>query len=627
MKVSHKVVLSASIIVMLAFATYSFLEYNKLRTELIEQTNTNTKEKSIALAVQINNWLDAKLGLIDTIAQSIDADFSADNIQKNIDLPIFKKEFLLIFGGLDTNGIRITNDKTWNPTDYDARQRPWYNLARNHNQAILTEPYIDTVTGDIVISAVASIKDKGIFKGGFGGDLSLKTVSDALNSLHFNHTGYSFLINENGKIISHPDINLNDKLITDLIQDGMPELDNNLVRKQLMDGTSVFVSFSPLPSLYGSNWYVGVVLDEYKLLGDVRDFGWTAFITTLIAALLVSIVLYFVVTRLLEPLHALRKSLQEINSGQGDLTKRLEITSNDEFGDVSNEFNTFIDYLQNLITEVKGRSRNVRENTDKTALSSAQSSTELNTQLVELDNLATSINRMSATANDVATNAQTAAERANQADVATQEGEQVVDRTTESILQLTDQMGNVVETITHLVDYSNNIESILTVITNIADQTNLLALNAAIEAARAGEHGRGFAVVADEVRTLASKTQESTKQIHDMINQLQEGVREAEKAILENKDKANSTQLIAKEASSALETIRNSIHEISDMTGQIASAADMQSTSAQEIDHNTIRIRDISQSLSNAVKEQSSLCENMVDITIEQTTSLDKLKV
>ena len=627
MKVSHKVVLYASIIVTLAFATYSFLEYNKLRTELIEQTNSNTKEKSIALAVQINNWLDAKLGLIDTIAQSIDADFSADNIQKNINLPIFEKEFLLIFGGLDTDGIRITNDKTWNPTDYDARQRPWYDLARDHNQAILTEPYIDTVTGDVVISAVASIKDKGVFKGGFGGDLSLKTVSDALNSLHFNHTGYSFLINENGKIISHPDINLNDKLITDLIQGGMPELNNNLARKQLMDGTSVFVSFSPLPNLYGSNWYVGVVLDEYKLLGDVRHFGWTAFITTLIAALLVSIVLYFVVTRLLEPLHALRKSLQEINSGQGDLTKRLEITSNDEFGDVSNEFNTFIDYLQNLITEVKGRSRNVRENTDKTALSSAQSSTELNTQLVELDNLAASINRMSATANDVATNAQTAAERANQADIATQAGEQVVARTTDSILQLTDQMGNVVETITHLVDYSNNIESILTVITNIADQTNLLALNAAIEAARAGEHGRGFAVVADEVRTLASKTQESTKQIHDMISQLQEGVREAEKAILENKDKANSTQLIAKEASSALETIRNSIHEISDMTGQIASAADMQSTSAQEIDHNTIRIRDISQSLSNAVKEQSSLCENMVDITIEQTTSLDKLKV
>ncbi len=627
MKVSHKVVLYASIIVTLAFATYSFLEYNKLRTELIEQTNSNTKEKSIALAVQINNWLDAKLGLIDTIAQSIDADFSANNIQKNINLPIFEKEFLLIFGGLDTDGIRITNDKTWNPTDYDARQRPWYNLARDHNQAILTEPYIDTVTGDIVISAVASIKDKGVFKGGFGGDLSLKTVSDALNSLHFNHTGYSFLINENGKIISHPDINLNDKLITDLIQGGMPELNNNLARKQLMDGTSVFVSFSPLPNLYGSNWYVGVVLDEYKLLGDLRDFGWTAFITTLIAALLVSIVLYFVVTRLLEPLHALRKSLQEINSGQGDLTKRLEITSNDEFGDVSNEFNTFIDYLQNLITEVKGRSRNVRENTDKTALSSAQSSTELNTQLVELDNLAASINRMSATANDVATNAQTAAERANQADIATQEGEKVVEHTTDSILQLTDQMGNVVETITHLVDYSNNIESILTVITNIADQTNLLALNAAIEAARAGEHGRGFAVVADEVRTLASKTQESTKQIHDMISQLQEGVREAEKAILENKDKANSTQLIAKEASSALETIRNSIHEINDMTGQIASAADMQSTSAQEIDHNTIRIRDISQSLSNAVKEQSSLCENMVDITIEQTTSLDKLKV
>jgi len=207
MKVSHKVVLYASIIVTLAFTTYSYIEYNALRTELIENTKVNTQEKSTALAAQINNWLNGKVGLIDTVAQAINADFSSDNIQKNIDLPIFKKEFILIFGGLDTNGIRITNDKTWNPTDYDARQRPWYALTKKHNQAVLTEPYIDTVTKDVVISVVASLDDNGIFKGGFGGDLSLKTVSDAVNSLHFNETGYSFLISKEGTIISHPDIN------------------------------------------------------------------------------------------------------------------------------------------------------------------------------------------------------------------------------------------------------------------------------------------------------------------------------------------------------------------------------------------------------------------------------------
>jgi methyl-accepting chemotaxis protein len=341
----------------------------------------------------------------------------------------------------------------------------------------------------------------------------------------------------------------------------------------------------------------------------------------------VSFVLFLVITRLLQPLRALHESLQEINGGEGDLTKRLAITSNDEFGDVSGEFSKFVDYLQHLISEVKGRSLSVRENTDKTATSSARSSSELHTQLNELDQLATAMQEMSSTAHNVADNAQSAASRANQADVAAKEGEAVVERTTKSIAQLTDQMGDVVKTINDLVVYSDNIESILTVITDIADQTNLLALNAAIEAARAGEQGRGFAVVADEVRTLASKTQESTEQIQKMIQQLQTGVRSAEKVILESRENANSTQLIANQAKDSLHVIRSSINEINDMTVQIAAAAEEQSATSNEINRNTTNIRDISQSVSDAANEQSSLCKTMVEITTQQATSLDKFKV
>jgi methyl-accepting chemotaxis protein len=237
------------------------------------------------------------------------------------------------------------------------------------------------------------------------------------------------------------------------------------------------------------------------------------------------------------------------------------------------------------------------------------------------------MHEMSATAHDVADNAQTAASRANQADAAAKEGEVIVDRTTTSIAELTYKMGDVVTTINDLVKYSDNIESILTVITDIADQTNLLALNAAIEAARAGEQGRGFAVVADEVRTLASKTQESTEQIKKMIQQLQTGVRGAEKVILESRENANSTQKIADQAKLSLEAIRISINEINDMTVQIAAAAEEQSATSNEINRNTTNIRDISQSVSDAAQGQSVLCETMVEITVEQARSLDKFKV
>jgi methyl-accepting chemotaxis protein len=613
-------------VVTLAFSAYSWLQYSNLKSALYEKTTISTQESSKALALQVNNWLKGKMDLIEVISQTIDVNYSAETIQNAFDVPIYKDEFILLFGGLDTNGTRITNDKTWNPEGWDSRKRPWYGIGKQYDQAALTEPYLST-DGEVLISVIADISDKGTFKGSFGGDLSLKTVSEAVNALNFNNTGYAFLLSKDGKIISHPNGELNGKSVTNLLKDKIAVGSTDLVENTLQDGTAVYVSFSPLPNLYGSDWYVGVVLDEGKLFASVREFGWIAFISTLIAASLVSFVLFLVITRLLQPLRALHESLQEINGGEGDLTKRLAITSNDEFGDVSGEFNKFVDYLQHLISEVKGRSLSVRENTDKTATSSARSSSELHTQLNELDQLATAMQEMSSTAHNVADNAQSAASRANQADVAAKEGEAVVERTTKSIAQLTDQMGDVVKTINDLVVYSDNIESILTVITDIADQTNLLALNAAIEAARAGEQGRGFAVVADEVRTLASKTQESTEQIQKMIQQLQTGVRSAEKVILESRENANSTQLIANQAKDSLHVIRSSINEINDMTVQIAAAAEEQSATSNEINRNTTNIRDISQSVSDAANEQSSLCKTMVEITTQQATSLDKFKV
>lgn len=626
MKVSQKVALCASAIVILAFSLYSWVQYSSLKNALFTKTATSTLESSRALAVQVNNWLNGKLALIEIASQAISSDFSNESIQKTFDLPIFKEEFLLMFGGLEAEAVRFTNDPNWNPPGWDARKRPWYPVANAHKRAVFTEPYLST-EGDVLISAVANFYDKGQFKGAFGGDLSLRTVSDAVNTLNFNGTGYAYLVNEAGKIISHPNTDLNGKNITEFIAGNLPRLNTELTSVSLKDGNQAYVSFTPLPNLYGAKWYIGVVLDEDKVLQDVREFGWIALISTLIAAVIASFILYLVVSSLLKPLQALRQSLQEINSGDGDLTKRLNVVSKDEFGQVSADFNHFIDYLQALIQEIKHLSGDVRLNTDKTADSSVRSAKQLQEQLSELDQLATAMHEMSATAHDVADNAQTAANRANQADIAAKDGEVIVMRTTQTIAQLTEQMGGVVNTINDLVGYSNNIESILTVITDIADQTNLLALNAAIEAARAGEQGRGFAVVADEVRSLALKTQESTKQIKQMIHQLQVGVKSAESVILKSRENANQTQEVANQARDSLQAIRSSIIEINNMNVQIATAAEQQSATTSEINRNTTNIRDISQAVAEAAQHQESLCNTMVDLTNQQANALDKFKV
>ncbi|WP_415888406.1 methyl-accepting chemotaxis protein [Neptuniibacter sp. SY11_33] len=626
MKVSHKVALLASTVVVLTFAIYSWIQYSSVRDALYEKTEQSTQEATLVLSYQITNWLNAKLKLIDMMAESINADFSQETIQATFDNPILKKEFILIFGGLDTDGKKITNDPEWNPTGWDARKRPWYPYAKQNDRAVLTDPYADAASGEILISAVANFYDNRQFKGAFGGDLSLKTVSDALNTLNFNNTGYAFLLNANGNIISHPNADMNGKSINELFDGDTPGFSNELAESSV-NGDTVFVSFSKLEGLQGSQWLIGVVLDKGLVMAEANQIGITALIATIISALICSGALYMTVSKQLLPLENLRSSLVEINSGDGDLTKRLEVNTKDEFGQVSTDFNQFISYLQDLIIRVKQISSDVRTNSDDTFTSASTAANELEKQLFELDQLATAMHQMSATAQDVATNAQHAADSAQRADSAASDGVAVVSKTTESISHLAGDMENIVNTVNELANYSNNIESILTVITEIADQTNLLALNAAIEAARAGDKGRGFAVVADEVRALASRTQQSTEEIKDMIQQLQSGVRKAETTITQSRELAAQTQNVASEADTVLNTIRDNIQEINQMTVQIATAAEQQSATSEEINRNTTNIRDLSQSVANNAKEQESNCHQMTDLTRKQDAELGKFKV
>lgn len=626
MKVSHKIALFASTIVVLAFSIFSWVQYHSVKDALYESTAKSTAESTKALGEQITNWLNGKLALIDMMAETINEDFSGETIQDTFNTPLLKKEFILIFGGLDTDGERITNDPTWNPQGWDARKRPWYPYARNHERAVLTDPYPDAATKEILISAVANLYDKGEFKGAFGGDLSLKAVSDAVNTLNFHGTGYAFLVSADGNIISHPEAELNGKSLTEFFTAGVPSFSEELQETQVA-GRDVFTSYYKLAGLYGSEWYVGVILDKSKLMAEANAFGWAALIGTLISALLTSVAIYMAVSRTLQPLQALKGSLHEINSGEGDLTKRLEVTTKDEFGQLSEEFNRFLSYLQDLVGQVKNISVDVRANTDMTAASAEAAAAQLQQQLFELDQLATSMHEMSATAQDVAANAQRTAASSQMVDEATHTGVEAVSQTSSSIEDLARDMETVVGTINDLSSYSDNIASILTTITDIADQTNLLALNAAIEAARAGDLGRGFAVVADEVRALASRTQQSTEEIKDMIQQLQAGVKNAEVVILKGRDRANETQIKAAEADGVLGSIRESIQDINQMTLQIATAAEQQSATAEEINRNTSNIRDISGNVSDQAREQESNCSAMVQLTSQQDSALSKFKV
>ncbi|PSJ46075.1 methyl-accepting chemotaxis protein [Zobellella endophytica] len=627
MKIAHKVGLTAAAVLLVTVSVLSWLQISQVRDSLRGQTAAAISETSSTLAKQIENWLNAKLGLIDMVAQNIDRDFSPEQVQSTFRLPLLKDEFILVFGGLDSqNGRPIGSDPGWNPAGWDARQRPWYSVAMGSPRAALTEPYPDATTGEILISAVAKLSDKGRPLGAFGGDISLQTVADAINVIDFDGAGYAFLVAENGNIISHPNSELNGKSLSELFEGTTPALGNSLTTHEL-GGKPHWVSFTPLAELQSAKWYIGVILDEAAVMAEADSLQWQALIIAILGVLISLAVLVVLMTSLLKPLNGLHRSLVEVNSGQGDLTRRLPVTRQDDFGQVASEFNGFLTHLQRLIADVMDSSRQLKASTEQTSEQSEQAESRLQSQLQELDQLATAMHEMAATATEVAQHAQGAAEAANAANRETEQGALVVSRSTQAVERLAADMEDTMASVNDLAKLSRNIESILSVITGIAEQTNLLALNAAIEAARAGESGRGFAVVADEVRSLASRTQQSTQEIGDMIEKLQAGVRLAEDKMKQSRELASQTAEDAAEANEVLVRIRVAISQINDMNLQIATAAEEQSATSEEINQNTTNIRDISQDVASGALAQVKHCQAMLEQMLQQDQLLGRFKV
>lgn len=627
MKIVHKVGLAAATVLFLTTGLLSMSQVSAVRGSIVSRETASISAISSTLARQIENWLNGKLRIIDLMAETMDSDYRPEKIQLIVDRPLLKKEFLLVFGSLQADGKPIKNSNDWNPSsDWDGRKRPWYGVGRDSAQAALTEPYVDSTSGETLISAATKITDHGNFLGVFGGDISLKVVANALNTMDFNGSGYAFLMSKSGNIISHPDAKFNAKPYSELFGGKSPALGQEL-HEVSAGGKDYLVSFTPLTNLKGLDWYIGVVLDKDIVMAEADNLSHRAMIATILGVLISLVLLGLLMKRLLMPLDRLHRSLIEVNSGNGDLTRRLPDTGNDEIALVSKEFNSFLQNLQIMIGEVKGSALLVRKRANETSDEATQSSGRLQQQLQELDQLATAMHEMASTAEEVARNAQGAAQAAKAASAEAESGLHVVAQSTSAIQNLATEMDSTSQSINELAKLSNNIGSILSVITAIADQTNLLALNAAIEAARAGETGRGFAVVADEVRSLASRTQQSTQEIREMIDKLQSGVREAEMRIQHSRDTASQTAVDAGAANDILERIGLAITRINDMNLQIATAAEEQSATTEEINRNTTNIRDISHEVSRGVEGQAHQCSAMTDQVGQQDQILGRFKV
>ncbi|MES9968939.1 MAG: methyl-accepting chemotaxis protein [Candidatus Thiodiazotropha sp.] len=391
-------------------------------------------------------------------------------------------------------------------------------------------------------------------------------------------------------------------------------LDNNLVSAEQMRGLAkgehLFdsgeladkpVSYYAAPVENYSGEIIGVLVvakDRSYFTDSISNLQLIVIGLGLLSVLLIGAMVWLISLGVVKPISGAAKAMEGIASAEGDLTVRMDESGSDEVARLSRAYNRFAEKTERMIHKVFNATGNISQQISEFAALAEHAKDGISKQHEQTTQVATAMTEMSATVHEVAQNTTQTAEAANQADTQANHGREVVKDVTSSIDALAADVGKAVETVQHVEQDSERIGSVLDVIRGIADQTNLLALNAAIEAARAGEQGRGFAVVADEVRTLAKRTQDSTKEIQEMIESLQSGVRETATVMETSQQQAAESVQQAGRAHDSLEEITRVIDTISQMSSQIATAAEEQSAVAEDINRNIVEITHVAEATS-----------------------------